>query len=207
MTAGPRRVAVLGGTFDPIHTGHLAILEQVRRSVDAEEAWLLPTALPPHRRPAHASVDDRLAMVRAAAEGHPGVRVVEDEARRSGPSYTIDSLAELERAHPGVEFWLTLGADAAREIGTWHRSAELLGRARFVLVNRTGVPPLDAGEAARLGFEPARTRLIHVDSPPVSATEIRRRVAGGEPLEGMVSAAVERLIRERGLYRVAQDPV
>jgi nicotinate-nucleotide adenylyltransferase len=196
-----RRVAVLGGTFDPIHAGHLAILEQVRRSVDADEAWLLPTALPPHRRPAHASVDDRLAMTHAAAAGHPRVRVVEDEARRDGPSYTIDTLDELERAHPGVQFWFTLGADAAREVGAWHRAVELLGRARFVLVNRTGVPPLDDAEARALGFDPSRTRLIHVASPPVSATEIRRRVAAGESIEGMVAAAVARIIVDRSLYR------
>ena len=205
--SAPRCVVVLGGTFDPIHAGHLAILDQVRRSVDADEAWLVPTALPPHRRPAHASVDDRVAMVHAAAEGVSGVRVVEDEARREGPSYTIDTLDALERLHPEVQLWLTLGADAAREIGGWHRVAELLGRARFVLVNRTGVPPLDAAEATALGFDPERTRLIHVDSPPVSATEIRRRVAAREPVAGMVPPAVERLIQARSLYREPDWPV
>ena len=199
--SAPRCVAVLGGTFDPVHAGHLAILEQVRRSVDAEEAWLLPTNLPGHRRPARASVDDRVAMVRAAAEGHAGVRVVDVEARRPGPSYTVDTLDELERAFPGVQFWLVLGADAARDIATWHRAAEVLARARFVLVNRAGVPPLGEEEAQALGFDPGRTRLVDVDSPPVSATDIRRRVAAGEPIEGMVAAPVARIIAERGLYR------
>jgi nicotinate-nucleotide adenylyltransferase len=205
--SAPRCVVVLGGTFDPIHAGHLAILEQVRRSVDAGEAWLLPTALPPHRRPARASVEDRVAMTRAVAEGRQGVRVVDDEARREGPSYTIDTLDALERAHPGVQFWLTLGADAAREIGGWHRAAELLARARFVLVNRTGVPPLGEAEARSLGFDLERTRLIRVDSPPVSATEIRRRVAAGEPITGMVEPAVERLISSRRLYRQPESPM
>jgi len=203
----PRVVVVLGGTFDPIHAGHLAILEQVRRSVAADEAWLVPTATPPHRRPALASVGDRLDMVRAAALGHPGVRVVDDEVRRGGPSYTVDTLDELERRHPGVEFWLTLGADAARDIGGWHRAADLLARARFVLVNRTGVPALDEAEARRLGFDAARTRLIHVDSPPVSATEIRGRVAAGVPLDDLVSPAVARIIAQRGLYGAGQKPV
>ena len=198
---GPRCVAVLGGTFDPIHAGHLAILEQVRRSVDADEAWLLPTNLPGHRRPARASVEDRVAMVEAAAAGRTGVRAVDLEARRQGPSYTIDTLDELERVHPGVQFWLVLGADAARDIAAWHRADEVLARARFVLVNRTGVPPLTEAEARALGFDPERTRLIHVDSPPVSATEIRRRVAAGRSVEGMVAPAVARIIAERGLYR------
>lgn len=203
--AGPRCVAVLGGTFDPIHAGHLAILEQVRRSVDADEAWLLPTNLPGHRRPARASVEDRVAMVEAAAAGRAGVRAVDLEARRRGPSYTIDTLDELERAHPGVQFWLVLGADAARDIAAWHRAAEVLARARFVLVNRTGVPPLTEAEARALGFDPDRTRLIHVDSPPVSATEIRSRVAAGRSVEGMVAPAVARIIAERGLYRSGGD--
>ncbi len=198
MTA--RCVAVLGGTFDPIHSGHLAILDQVRRAVDADEAWLIPTANPPHRRPTHASPADRLAMTRAAAEGLPAVRVLDLEIRRDGLSYTVDTLDELERAHPGVVIWFTLGADAARDVGSWHRAGELLGRARFVLVNRTGVPPIGEEEARRLGFDPERTRLIHVDSPPVSATEIRRRVAAGEPVAGMVPPAVASLISQRGLY-------
>ncbi len=195
-----RPVAVLGGTFDPIHAGHLAVLDQVRRALGADEAWLVPTALPPHRRPAYASVDDRLAMVRAAAEGHEGVRVLDLEARRPGPSYTIDTLDELERLHPGTTPWFILGADAARDIGQWHRAGELLDRANFVIVNRSGVPALDDAQASALGFAPERTRVLHVDSPDISASEIRRRVAAGEPVEGMVPGAVARFIAMRNLY-------
>jgi nicotinate-nucleotide adenylyltransferase len=203
----PRRVVVLGGTFDPIHAGHLAILAQVRAALDADEAWLLPASLPPHRRPAHADAEDRLALARCAAEELDGVRVLDVEVRREGPSYTIDTLDELERLHPGVELWFVLGADAARDIGTWHRAAELLDRARFVLVNRTGVAPLDEGEARALGFDMSRTRVVHVASPPVSATEVRRRVAAGESVAGMVPASVVRMIASRGLYRARGDGV
>ncbi|HEV7680253.1 MAG TPA: nicotinate (nicotinamide) nucleotide adenylyltransferase [Candidatus Dormibacteraeota bacterium] len=203
----PRRAVVLGGTFDPIHAGHLGVLEQVRRAARADEAWLLPTGEQPHRGPAHASAEERLAMTEAAAEGRPHVRVLDVEARRPGPSYTVDTLAELEREHPGTEIWLTLGADAAREVPRWHRVENLLDRARFVLVNRTGVPRLDEAEMRALGFDPQRTRLIHVDSPPVSATEIRRRFAAGESVEGMVAPAVAGLIRARGWYGASRDPV
>jgi nicotinate-nucleotide adenylyltransferase len=195
-----RCVAVLGGTFDPIHAGHLAILDQVRRAAGADEAWLIPTNRPPHRRPTHAGPEDRLAMTRAAAEGMPGVRVLDLEIRRDGLSYTIDTLDELERLHPGVVLWFTVGADAARDVPRWHRAAELLDRARFIVVNRSGVPPIDDAEARRLGFDAERTMLIHVDSPPVSATDVRRRVAAGEPIAGLVPPAVERLITERSLY-------
>ena len=202
-----RRVVALGGTFDPIHAGHLAILLQVRAALGAGEAWLLPTALPPHRRPAHAPAADRLALTEAAAAAEEGVRVLDVEMRRPGPSYTIDTLDELERLHPGVEVWFLLGADAARDIRHWHRAAELLARARFVLVNRSGVPALDDAEARALGFDPQRTRVLHVDSPAVSATEVRRRVVAGESITGMVPPQVERMIAARGLYRAPRDGV
>jgi nicotinate-nucleotide adenylyltransferase len=202
-----RRVVALGGTFDPVHAGHLAILDQVRRSMGAEEAWLLPTATPPHRRPAHAPATDRLAMVEAAARGLSGVRVVDIELRRGGLSYTIDTLDQLEELFPDRRVWLILGADAAREVGSWHRAADVLARGWFVLVNRSGVPPIDDAEALRLGFAAERTRVLSVDSPAVSATEIRRRVAAAEPIEGLVPPAVAELIAARGLYRPGQDPM
>jgi nicotinate-nucleotide adenylyltransferase len=198
MTA--RSVVALGGTFDPIHAGHLAILEQVARAVGADEAWLIPTATPPHRRPAHASASDRLDMARAAAEGVPGLRVLDLEVRRPGLSYTVDTLDELASQYPGTRVWLVLGADAAREVGRWHRAAEVLQRAWLVVVNRSGVAPLGEAEVAALGLDSARTRLVSVDSPPVSATEIRRRVGAGESIAGLVPEAVARLIAERGLY-------
>ena len=162
---------MLGGTFDPIHRGHLAIAEQVRVELDAAEVWLVPTGQPPHRGPASASTEDRLDMCRAAAAEHPGMRVLDLEARRAGPSYTADTLAELEAGRPDAEIWLLLGADAAREFPAWHRREALERQARFVLVNRTGADGLDAGEAAGLGFDPTRTRIVEVVSPQISATE------------------------------------
>lgn len=205
MTA--RCAVVLGGTFDPIHVGHLAILDQVRRAVDADEAWLLPTATPPHRRPTHASAEDRLAMAEAAAESLPDVRVVDVEVRRGGLSYTIDTLDELERLHPGWAIWFVVGADAARDVQAWHRAGELLARARFLVVNRSGVPELAEAEAVHLGFDMSRTRLVRVESPPVSATEIRRRAEAGESVAGLVPPAVARVIAARGLYGASADPV
>ena len=198
--SGVRRVAILGGTFDPIHYGHLAIAEQARERLGADEAWLVPTRRPPHREPTIASAEDRLDMVTAAVDGRAGLRSVDLEVRRPGPSYTIDTLVELEAQHPDAELWLVLGADAARDIGSWHRHDELLARARFLLVNRTGVPDIDDAQARSLGYPAERTRIVHVDSPPLSATEARRRVAAGLGLEGLVPAPVASLIAARGLY-------
>ncbi|HEX3606883.1 MAG TPA: nicotinate (nicotinamide) nucleotide adenylyltransferase [Candidatus Dormibacteraeota bacterium] len=197
----PGRVVVLGGTFDPIHLGHLAAAEQARDLAGADEAWLIPANTPPHRGATMASSADRLDLVRAAAAGRPRMRVLDLELRRPGPSYTADTLAELAAGHPGTEIWFALGTDAARDMATWHRREEVLESGRFLLLNRGGVGEVDAEEAALLGFHPERTRIVHIDSPPISATEVRRRAALGLPTDGLVPPAVARLIAERGLYR------
>jgi nicotinate-nucleotide adenylyltransferase len=194
------RVILLGGTFDPIHNGHLAVADQVRGLLDAQEVWLIPAGVPPHRGATAASAVDREALVRAAAASRPYLRVIDLELRRPGPSYSSTTVAELAAAHPDVEQWFLLGADAAREIRSWHRLGDLLELARFVIVNREGAPELTPADAALLGFDPDRTCVVRVESPPISATEIRRRAAAGERLDGLVPAEVAALIKERGLY-------
>jgi nicotinate-nucleotide adenylyltransferase len=193
----------MGGTFDPIHLGHIAVADQARTQLDASEAWFIPSRHPPHRPRALASAADRLAMLRAAAAGHPWLRVLDLELRRPGPSYTLDTLRELGVEHPDVEQWFLLGADAAREIRSWHRLGELVEAARFVVVNREGAEELGGDEAAALGFDPARLRIIRVASPPISATDVRRRAAAGLPLAGLVPPPVAGLIATRDLYRQA----
>lgn len=205
MTAArPARVILLGGTFDPVHCGHLAVAAQASRLLDAEQVWLVPAGIPPHREATLASAADREAMVRAAVVGRADLRIADVELRRDGPSYSSDTVAALAAAHPDVEQWFLLGADAAREIGGWHALGRLLEIVRFVLVNRDGVGTLTLAEAVRLGFDPARTRVVRVDSPPISATEVRRRVAAGLPLDGWVPEAVAAIIAARGLYGAAR---
>jgi nicotinate-nucleotide adenylyltransferase len=197
---GVARVILFGGTFDPIHNGHLAVADQVRALLDAPEVWLVPVGVPPHRGATAAPAPDREAMVRAAAASRPYLRVLDLELRRPGPSYSSTTVAELAAANPDVEQWFLLGADAAREIRSWHRLGDLLEVARFVIVNRDRTPELSPVDAAVLGFDPARTRVVRVDSPPISATEIRRRAAAGETLDGLVPPEVAAIIEERGLY-------
>ncbi|GAC1341561.1 MAG: nicotinate (nicotinamide) nucleotide adenylyltransferase [Candidatus Dormibacteria bacterium] len=204
LPAGTRRLVILGGSFDPVHSGHLAILEEARHALDAQVAWLLPTGAQPLRGAALASIDDRLAMAEAAVRGRRALGVCELEARRPGPSHTVDTAAELATRLPGVERWWLLGADAARRIGAWRRHEELLARERFGLVNRAGVPAMDLAEAGRLGFAAGRTRLLQLHSPPVSASEIRGRLAAGMSVAGMLPEAVAEVIRQRGLYRAGR---
>lgn len=199
------RAVLVGGTFDPVHLGHIAVADQARSQLDAAEAWFIPSRRPPHRPPAVASAEDRLAMLRAVSSGYPWLRVLDLEVRRPGPSYTLDTLRELAGTHPDTEQWFLLGADAAREIRSWHRLGELLQTAHFVLVNREGMGELTRDEATALGFDGRRTRIIKVDSPPISATEVRSRVAAGRPLTWLVPDPVARLIEARGLYRQGGD--
>jgi nicotinate-nucleotide adenylyltransferase len=128
------------------------------------------------------------------------LRVLDDEVRRGGVAHTADTMDLLHRVHPDTEMSVLLGADAARTIAAWPRAANLQARERFIIMNRSGVEGLDAVEAERLGYDPARTTLIEVDSPPVSASEVRRRVAAGESLDGLVPPQVATLIDELGLY-------
>jgi nicotinate-nucleotide adenylyltransferase len=193
-------IIVFGGTFDPVHFGHLSTAEEVQRRTGADAVWFVPASIPPQRAPAVAQPDARLAMLRAAVTDRPGVRVLDDEVRRGGVSHTADTMDALHRDHPDENFSVLLGADAARTIAAWPRAADLLGRERFIIMNRYGVKPFDAKELERLGYEPARTLLIEVDSPPVSASEVRRRAAAGESLDGLVPPAVAALIDGLGLY-------
>jgi nicotinate-nucleotide adenylyltransferase len=167
----------------------------------------VPAALPPLREPPQATSAERLELLRAAcAADRPATETVLDIAvRLGGVSYTADVMDALRAEHPDLELAVLIGADAARTINQWHRAADLLRTERFVIVNRTGPPPLDADEVARLGYDGARTTLLSIDSPDISASEVRERSARGESLRGLVPEVVASLIAAKGMYRENRD--
>ena len=193
-------VVVLGGTFDPVHRGHIAVLEQVLDRTGVQHGVLLPAATPNLRAPAAAPAAARLDMARAAVGGHPRLEVSDLEVRRGGMSYTVDTVPALAERY-GEPVALLLGADAARRIQGWHRAEALLDRAAFVVVNRSGEAAIDAPELAQLGYPAARTLLLDVDSPPVRAAMVRARIAAGESIAGLVPDAVAHIIERKQLYR------
>ena len=200
------RVLVFGGTFDPVHNGHLAIARQARVGTGADAVWFVPAAIAPLRDPPVASPEERFALVEEACDsGDPGLAAVDIAIRRGGISYTAEVMDALRVEYPDLDLAVLLGADAARTINAWHRSADLLSTEAFVIVNRSGLPELDAAEAARLGYTAARTTLLSVDSPDVSASEIRERCARGESLQGLVPEPVAALIERKGMYRQNRD--
>jgi nicotinate-nucleotide adenylyltransferase len=203
MTPERRRVAVLGGTFDPVHLAHLALATGARDAIGADEAWLVPARTPALRDEPVAPPHLRLAMLETAVRATRGLRVVDVEFRRPGPSYTIDTLEALRATHPGDEPWWVLGADAARHIHEWHRSDELLETLRLVVVQRAGSPHFDAAQARELGLDPERTVVLDLRPPEISASEVRRRVARGDSITGLVPKPVADIISASGLYRSA----
>jgi nicotinate-nucleotide adenylyltransferase len=200
------RVGVVGGTFDPIHLGHVAMAEAAADCAGLDQVFLVPAAVPPHKPGAEAPAEDRLEMSRLAIRGHPRLRICDLELLRSGRSYTVDTLRELARECPDDELFLVLGWDAARELRSWREPERVLELARLVIVNRPG---LDAPEAADLhaaGVDPAETIVCDVQTPDIRATEIRRRIEAGGPLEGLLDPSVEAYVRRRHLYSANPGP-
>ena len=203
----PEVTGIMGGTFDPVHNGHLAAARQLRDVADLVEVWLMPNAMPPHRSAAPvASADDRLRMVRLAVDSQPGLVPSALEVDRGGISYTIETVRELGRAFPERPFAILLGSDVALQIRSWHDADALLNEARFVIFNRpeTTLAPQTLHE---LGFEPSRTRIVHLDTPAIAAHQVRDRLARGAPIDDLVPAAVAEYIRSHHLYQSASPGV
>jgi nicotinate-nucleotide adenylyltransferase len=190
----------MGGTFDPVHNGHLAAARQLRDVAGLDEVWLMPNAIPPHRTAAPvASAADRLRMVQLAVDAQPGLQPSSLEVDRGGISYTIDTIRELTRLLGERPFAILLGSDAALQIRSWHDADALLDEARFVIFNRpeTTLAPQTLHE---LGFEPSRTQIVHLDTPAIAAHQVRDRLARGAPIDDLVPAAVADYIRSHHLY-------
>lgn len=190
-----RRIGVLGGTFDPPHVGHLVTALNVRHLL-ALDVVLMVVANEPWQKVGSRVITpapQRLAMVRAAVEGLEGVEASDLEIRRGGPSYSIDTVVELEQQHPGAELFLVVGADAAAELRSWRRPDELAQRCSVVVVDRPGV-------ATTLpdGFDGVRVEVPRLE---VSSTDLRARVVDGRPLQFLVPDAVVSLVRDLDLYR------
>jgi nicotinate-nucleotide adenylyltransferase len=198
-------VLVFGGSFDPVHNGHLSIAAQARTLTGAGEVWFVPAAVAPMRDHLAAPREERLALLAAAIVEQPYTRVLDVAMRIGGVSYTLETMEALRREHPADELAVLVGADAARTVPAWHCAPDLLARERFVVVNRTGPPPLDMDELGRLGFAASSTKLLSVDSPDISASDVRRRCADGRSLAGLVPDAVAALIAAKGMYHTNLD--
>jgi nicotinate-nucleotide adenylyltransferase len=200
------RVGVFGGTFDPVHYGHLILAEQAREQGRLDEVWFVPAARPPHKSESELTrFDQRAEMLTLAVAGHAAFRVLELEKARPGPSYTVDTLAELRRFHPGDEFWLLVGADTLADLGSWHEKRCLPELAGLMVMARPGhtIPGEDRvrAEMELAPGDPLRMQTIDVPLIDISSRDLRRRAASGRSLRYLVPRAVEVYILEKHLYR------
>jgi nicotinate-nucleotide adenylyltransferase len=194
-----RRTGILGGTFDPIHCGHIDVARAAQEALGLTEIVVITSSVPPHRPAPVASSYHRFAMAALAVSGRPGWRVSDIELKSTAPSYTISTLRRFhEDGYSADELFFLIGADAFAEIESWREYPRVLELARFVVVTRPGfevaVPrglPADVGE-----------RIVPIDAPTadVSATVIRQRMASGKSIAGLVPPLVRQHIEQHGLY-------
>jgi len=201
MTRAPR-IGIFGGTFDPVHLGHLIAAADLRAAIGLDAVLFVPAGKPPHKSDAVISEDrHRLAMLELAVAGNPAFRVDPIDMERDGPSYTADLLALLgERLGP-ADLWFLMGEDSLRDLPTWRTPGRIAELARLGVARRPGIDAdLDRVIAEVPG---ARGRVDLVETPliGISATDLRARVASGATIAYQVPAAVERYVTEHRLYR------
>lgn len=220
MSSRQRRLGLLGGTFDPVHFGHLDAAEAARKALALDELWLLPSHVPPHRaQDPYATPFHRFALLALAIVNRPGVRVSDIELQRTGRTYTIDTLRALHRQGwtPSQLFFI-LGTDAFAEIATWHEYPGVLDAANFVLIARPGTtveaaiartpvlrPKVCTPDTWRDTAHATHVIVVPADTRNLSSTDIRRRLRNGQPIDNMVPDAVGHHILNHHLYEAVGD--
>jgi nicotinate-nucleotide adenylyltransferase len=196
-----RRIGILGGTFDPVHNGHLYIANALRAALDLERVVWVPAGRPPHKTGQIVSSDrDRLAMLELALAGSATDQISTIDIERSGPSYTADTLEIFaERFTPARLFFL-MGEDSLRDLPTWHDPERLLQAAELAVAARPGVDADLESVVRRVPTVQGRVHLIPTKEVAISSSDIRRWVGEHQSIQGLVPAAVEAYIRDHGLY-------
>ena len=204
------RIGIFGGSFDPVHLGHLLVAECCREQAGLDRVVFVPAAVPPHKRDRTlAPAEDRLAMLRLATGGHDAFDVSTAEIDRGGVSWTVDTLADINAHHPAAELRLILGPDSLADLPTWRDPRRILDLAEPLVVERQSlddVPALAAvGPVAGLLGPERLARLVagRVRMPAIGirASDVRERVAAGRSIRYLVPRAVEAYVRAHGLYR------
>jgi nicotinate-nucleotide adenylyltransferase len=192
--AVPRRIGVMGGTFDPIHHGHLVAASEVRQSFQLDEVIFVPTG-EPYMKPAVSAAEHRYLMTVIATASNPDFTTSRVDIDRSGPTYTIDTLRDLKRQYPDDELFFITGADAVTQILDWKDKDELWELAQFVAVSRPG------HALSISGLPPQRVSSLEVPALAISSTDCRARVGRGFPVWYLVPDGVVQYISKHHLYR------
>lgn len=197
-----RKFGILGGTFDPIHLGHLLTADFVMNALELEKIIFIPANYPPHKTSLNiTAANHRHIMALLATSHNPQFEVSDVEIKREGLSYTVDTINLLLDKNQGVEFYFILGADAVAELDKWERFEELLELCYFVAATRPGFA--QKVERAKASFGVAGDKIIWLNTPElnISSTDIRNRVKKGLPIKYIVTSSVENYIHKEGLYK------
>jgi len=206
------RLGIFGGSFDPVHHGHLALVRACQQQAALDEVWFIPAAIQPlkHRGP-HASDAQRVEMLQLAidtAQTEPGRprprhawRVCAIEIERGGLSYSVETVRQIHAELPEAELFFLLGSDVVRDVSQWREPAEIFRLATPLVVSRAGEPEPNLAHLAALCTSTTQPQHIKMQPIEISSSEIRRRIANAEPIDGLVPAAVARYIAQHRLYR------
>lgn len=195
-----RKIGILGGSFDPVHKGHLALAEAAREQFDLDEVRLMPCAQQALKAHRPTPAEDRCALLRLAITTHPKLTLDCREVVRPGKTYTYDTLLELRREEPDAQYWFICGMDSVCQFDKWYRAADLIEMCTFIVFDRPGV------EAPEKPFHPAL--LNHRLSGPyldISSSDIRARLAAQAPVDEMIGTLEARYIKEHKLYTTKEE--
>lgn len=198
------RIGIFGGTFDPVHLGHLVLAEQCREQCRLDEVWFVPAGAPPHKSPLDITPGAvRAELLEFAIAGHERFRLERWELNRSGPSFTVETLQQFHEDFPDHEWFLLLGADSVHDLPQWREPHRILELATVVAVNRGDQPGFQADKLQRHFTPEELERIVPVQIPGIelSSREIRERVRSGRSIRYLVPRAVEISIGQRQLYR------
>lgn len=195
------RLGLFGGTFDPIHLGHLVLAEECREACGLDRVWFVVAGSPPHKSGERTPVAHRLEMARIAVAGHPAFEVSEIEARRPGPHYSVETLAEVRRERPDDALFFLIGADSLVDLPTWRQPDAIARAATLVVVNRPGIDPAVPTALPDFGPGSFPPRLVTIPPIGIASHDLRRRRAEGRSIRYLVPRGVEAYIDAQGLYR------
>ncbi|QJD83697.1 nicotinate-nucleotide adenylyltransferase [Cohnella herbarum] len=192
-----RKIGLLGGTFDPVHNGHLLAAQAALESANLEEVWFIPTNTPPHKPQPGADSGMRRRMLEEAIAGNRNFKLNEIELQREGTSYTIETVTALQQQHRNLMFYWIVGSDMVKDLPNWRQIDELAERLTFIGLERPDQP----GDEEQLP-DFIRNRLQRAAMPPmgISSTDIRRRVKEGRSIRYMLPDSVAEFIQRNGLY-------
>ncbi len=200
------RLGLFGGTFDPIHLGHLILAESCREVAQLDQVWFVVAGQPPHKSKNLTPIADRIEMARIAVAGHPSFEVSESEAKSPGPHYTYETLESIQREHPDDELCLIIGGDSLADLPGWREPGKILELATIIAVGRPGSPELSDKALKQLSDSmriTPRVELVHSPLIEISSTDLRSRILEGRSIRYQVPRGVQAYIEAQGLYQGA----